>query len=333
MSGYWEFYEETARAISFAGSSRVSHKFTGVKQIATRDEEPNERWIESAEDAVWPLIYRWHYLRDRRNVPEQRGWFTMRQREHPEFVAQLSEANQSRGVLDAGWRVVSRGPDECLCEKGGIPLRISTASLQTEGMRPNDETVTVRFPCERRYWMPLYYCTAGGIAAEVTLRLYFNVKSACAPWLLRILSHEFQQAGASYELKLLNHPQRYTRPDSAVLYVPASSVDLSRAIIDQLIAMGNSAFRGAVPALTRRIFPGIALADEPPPLRGRRVSFGEHRCRILARGLARSHAEGGHSVTEAVETIRREFVLRDLDPAQPYMAAGGQSAVATFCHL
>lgn len=110
MSGYWEFYEETARAISFAGSSRVSHKFTGVKQIATRDEEPNERWIESAEDAVWPLIYRWHYLRDRRNVPEQRGWFTMRQREHPEFVAQLSEANQSRGVLDAGgvWSAVGR---------------------------------------------------------------------------------------------------------------------------------------------------------------------------------------------------------------------------------
>ena len=314
MSGYWEFYEETARAVSFDGPGRISHRLAGVKPLPLRGHERDERWIDAVEETLWPLLYRWHYLRER---------------EDPEFAARLSEANRSAGVLDHGWRVAARGPDECLCEKDGLQLRVSAAALEADGMKLEDETVAVRLPAERRYSMPLYYCTAGGIAAEADLRIYFNVKPACSAWLLRVLSRDLREAGASYQFKLLNHPRSYTRPDAAVLYVPISAVGMCRAIVDQLVA-GTSAFRGAIPALTRGIYPGIAVADEPPPVRGRRASFGEHRCRLLARGLARAHAEGGASVTKAVAAICREFVLWNLDPSRPYASPGDKGAAANF---
>ncbi|MGA3236703.1 MAG: T3SS effector HopA1 family protein [Bryobacteraceae bacterium] len=329
MSGYWEFYEETARAVSFDVSGRISHKFAGVKKLPLRSHERDARWIDAVEEVVWPSLYRWHYLRERRKASDRREGLTMREREDPEFVARLLDADRSAGLLDRGWRVAARGPDECLCEKGGLQLRVSAAALEAEGVHPGDETVAVRFPAGRRYSMPLYYCTAGGFAAEADLRIYFNVKPACAAWLLRVLSQDLHAAGASYQLKLLNHPRSYTRPDAAVLYVPVSAARVSRAIVDQLA--GASAFRGAIPALTRGIYPGIAVADEPTPLRGgRRASFGEHRCRLLARGLARAHAEGCGSVTQAVTAISREFILANLDPSRPYASPGDRGAAAEF---
>jgi hypothetical protein len=330
MSGYWDFYEETARAVSFDATGRVTHKFAGVKPVSLPGKIRDERWIDGVEEGVWHWLYQWHYLRERRKVPDRREGLTMRELEDPEFVARLSQANRSAGVLDGGWRVVSSGPDECLCEKSGLQLRVSALSLRPDCQHRENEVVTIRFPAERRHWMPLYYCTCGGIAAEVELRVYFNVKPASAAWLLRTLSQELHESVAGYQLKLLNHPRSYTRPDAAVLYVPGSETRVCRAIVDRLMASGTPAFRGAIPALTRGIYPGVAVADEPSALRGRRTSFGEHRCRIVVRGLARAHAGGCGSVTEAVDAICREFELNNIDPAQPYAGAPGRSAAARF---
>jgi hypothetical protein len=59
MSGYWQFYEEIARAVSFDGSGRISHKFAGVKPIPLSGNERDEQWIDSVEEVVWPLLYQW----------------------------------------------------------------------------------------------------------------------------------------------------------------------------------------------------------------------------------------------------------------------------------
>jgi len=329
MSSYQEFYEEAARAFSFDGSGKIIHRFGNIKSIPAA-KQGNEQWVNAVEEVAWPVLYRWHYLRDRRRIPDRREGLTIREREDAEFVARLSEANHSAGVLDAGWRVLARGCGECLCEKSGVRLRVSMAALQADGMRAEDEIVAVRFPGERRYWMPAYYCTAAGTACEPELRIYFNVKPESAPWLLGVLSRELQDAAASYQLKLLNHPQSYTRPDAAVLYVPSSHARLCRGLVDQLLAEEGSRLRSAIPALARRIYPGIAVADEPPLLRGRRASFGEHRCRALARGLARAHREGTRSIGRAVDAICGELVLGNTDPACPYANLSGRSAAADF---
>jgi hypothetical protein len=329
MSGYWEFYEETARAVRFDGLNRIFHKFAGRKTLPSSRQERDEQWITAVEEVVWPMLYRWHYLREQRKVADRREGLTMREREDPEFVAQLSQANRSAGVFDGGWRVVSNGSDGWLCEKSGLQLRVS-AGLQADGQHREDDGVAVRFPAERRHWMPLYYCTGGGMAIEAELRIYFNVRPASASWLLRTLSQALQDAAVSYQLKLLNHPQSYTRPDAAVLYVQGSDAGVCRAIVDRLTASGTAAFRKAIPALTRAIYPGVAVADEPTPRRGRRASFGEDRCRIVARGLAHAHAAGGGSVTQTIDAICREFIQGNLDPARPYADEPNRGAAIKF---
>jgi hypothetical protein len=93
-------------------------------------------------------------------------------------------------------------------KKGG-PEALQVVELPIEPPGPGQLRVQVR--------------TAGGVAAEADLRIYFNVRPACAAWLLRVLGQDLNAAGASYQLNLLNHPRSHTRPDAAVLYVPVSA--------------------------------------------------------------------------------------------------------------
>jgi hypothetical protein len=331
VNSYWSFYADAATYSSFRESKRFCHKLAGVTPIRPGEERGSDGWLRAAEEAAWPVLYRWHYLRDRRGAAEDSEALTMREREDAEFVAALSQANHSAGVIDPGWIVTGRHGEECLCEKGGVRLRVRAALLQPESGRPREkEEVAIRFPAERRHWMPLYYCTAGGASCEPQLRVYFNVKPACAAWLLRYVSEGLREAGASYQFKLLNNPRRYTRPDAAVLYVPGEALDACRAIVMRVMASGTSAFRREAPALARPIHPGIAVADEPESARARRTSFGEHRCRIVARGLARAHAGGSRSTADAVEMICREFALENLDSSRPYANSGSQSVAARF---
>jgi hypothetical protein len=206
-----------------------------------------------------------------------------------------------------------------LCDKNGLTLSVPATAAQVAG-----ETISVRFPSERRYWMPGYFCTLGGRAIDPDLRIYLNVKPQSAAWLARTITEKLEHSGASYQLKLLNHPRRYTRPDAAVLYVGRDSVDEARTLV-KLISV-TPALRPQTPALARSIHPGIAVADEPLQTPGRFVSFGEHRCRILARALARAHAA---CVQERVHAILREFEAEGLDPARPY-ASGSQGIAADF---
>jgi HopA1 effector protein family len=307
MSAYRTVYEEIAR--------HALHDRVGFREIWSKNDP---------EEALWPLIYRRHYLRERHIAAPPASGAPMRELESPEFAAELAAANRSTGILESGWRVIGSEGGQFQCEKDGLSLCVPAALMQPGA------PVTIRFPAERRYWMPFFYCIGGGLSVEPSLRVYFNVKPGCAAWLLRTLSEEFEKSGAAYQFKVLNHPAHYTRPDAAVLYVGADRLDGCRAIVKHIAAAGTSAFRVSVPSLARRIHPGIAVADEPPAIGGQRVSFGEHRCRVIAKGLALARANACVDVAQTVECIAQAFALEGLTSERPYASTGAHSLAGDF---
>jgi hypothetical protein len=309
MNCFHQSYDEAARAFWFQGARRFSHKFAGPRRIPSSSPS-------AAENALWPIIYRWHYLRDSHAEVDPPHATTLREREDPEFVAMLSAANRSSGVWDPGWSIRGAQANESVCEKEGLVLCVPASDVR------GSETVDVRFPSERRHWMPGYYCTAGGRTAQPDFRVYLNVKPQCAAWLLQTVTSQLEERGASYQLKLLNHPRAYTRPDASVLYMSGGGIEDCRRLLETLAA-APSAFRAQTPALTRTLYRGIAIADEPPATAGRPVSFGEHRSRMVARGLARARAEGGLTVEQRLQAIYSEFESHGLDASRPYSAASG----------
>jgi hypothetical protein len=329
-SEFLRVYEEIAAAFRFDGTGCLTHKYAGAKTPPPQIPPKNALWSAWALNAAWPIIYRWHYLRQMRSQTEIRGFRHLRDGEDGAFADNLSSANRSSGFIESGWTIVGRAGEEYLCAKDGVRLRVSTSLLEIAG-EPHElgDKVPLRLPAERRYALASYYCAGGGRAKETDFRVYFHVKPGSAAWLVEKLTTELGGLNASYSFKIVNHPGGFTRPDAAVLYMNRAELDHGRMITENIAREGARAFRMPTPAFAKRLYPGIAAADEPPNFDGRRPSFGEHRSRILARGLTRAAVESMCRVEEIATVLRNELRNEGIDPERPF-SSGSPSCAAHF---
>ena len=104
-----------------------------------------------------------------------------------------------------------------------------------------------------------------------------------------------------YLLACATDPNRLARSAAVVLYVPRLSV-LTPALVDAVTPL----LRADTPPLCLPLGPGIALAQYP----ANGMTFGEHRCHLVALALARPGA--------ALSEIADVFRTHGVDPATPY---------------
>lgn len=99
-------------------------------------------------------------------------------------------------------------------------------------------------------------------------------------------------------------PQRLRRPASAVLYVPEPAA-LPPGLLDEVAPM----LRSATPPLCLPLAPGVALAEYPD----NGMSFGEHRCHLLAVALRTPGARRA-----PLQAIADVFASHGINPARPH---------------
>jgi len=146
-----------------------------------------------------------------------------------------------------------------------------------------------------------------------TVRCYLNVIPDAAPRVFADLAAGLESAGVAFAAKLLDNPANFGRPDAAVFYTSRpDAAALVRCAVD---AWDEGAFGDDVPAFTREVAPGIAIADDP----GDGVSFGYHRCGLIARGLATAATADPYA---RLGSIIDEFLRAGIDPARPHLAPG-----------
>jgi hypothetical protein len=269
-----EVYLLSEREYVCAGTTRT---------MPARGATAPKRWLVAA---LRSELYRHYYLGEAIETEDaaidRRPVFA---REDAAFGRVLRAANQCRGYFETGWRIVRPfdRAEVALVEKDGLRLSVRAQEIEPAG----DTTVRVRFPADRPYASPGYYFTIGsaGVPSAAPLaRWYFHVRSTGAAALLESLTARLDEAGRPFMFKVLNDPAAFTRPDAAVLYTPRTTVSHDAPAVFAARASAAEHFGERVPAFTRRIAPGLAIADEPPQS-GQPVSFGQHRCGILARGL------------------------------------------------
>lgn len=241
-------------------------------------------------------------------------------REDAAFGHRIRAAVGGRYRWEDGWRVLRRiDGGVTLVARNHLVLHVRDKELRQDGDR-----TAIRFPADHPYASPGYFVvtgTAGAQPAGPTVRVYLNLRADPAPTVFGAIVALLDVAGLRYSAKLLNDPQAYTRPDAAVVYVPRADLPVARAVV---LAHRNSepaAFGSAEPAFTARLAPGIGLADEPVPTGGTPVSFGQHRCGILARGLLAAGA--GAAPAERRAAMDAELRRAGVDPARPHLNPDG----------
>jgi hypothetical protein len=118
------------------------------------------------------------------------------------------------------------------------------------------------------------------------VRLYWSVPPEKVCRLVEGLTGALDP-GQPYALKCPLDLDRCRRPDAVVVYVPGAAWGELRPGLAAAYRRVRRWLRPGVPALTHELGPGLALAEDPGD-----DSFGAHRCRVVADGLATARRAG-----------------------------------------
>jgi hypothetical protein len=237
------------------------------------------------------------------------------------FVNELSRANAARGTwhwgrlerMEDGYLVVRYGglevyalPEECGLAPGAVPeagqplrLRLGRDSLRSS---------------------PGYYLARGDRDLDTTrtLRWYWHLEPGIAAQFVEWATTELGRVDVPYHLKVLADPSLYVRCDAGVIYTRREDGPLVGERLALVYGAVGAHLRSPTPAFTRRLAPGVAIADDP----GSGDSFGLDRCRLLADGLVRAQESGVTDEDGRITILVERFVEAGVDPERPYLAAG-----------
>ena len=152
------------------------------------------------------------------------------------------------------------------------------------------------------------------------VRLYWNVTPSGAIDLMHLATRQLNAAHVPFQLKVHSNVARVARNDGAVLYLHKQNYEDARGVLEDVHAQVAPSLRAAVPALTKRLAHGVGLAENP----GTDLSFGEHRCRLLAEALIRANEQGKTSIGDCLHVVQELLENEGIRPDMPYMNPGSE---------
>ena len=161
------------------------------------------------------------------------------------------------------------------------------------------------------------------------LRLYWNLTAEGAPQAVGRLADRLDRFRIPFQLKTLSAPEAYARrADGTVLFFQRRHYSIvARLSLDVLADLDRSHHRPETPLFTRRLAPGLALAENPGG------SFGLHRCQALAEALWNAHHQGqSGTVGGQLTEVRRHLARRGIDLDTPHLnpkSAGNHLPICT----
>jgi hypothetical protein len=227
----------------------------------------------------------------------------------PRLLEALSRANTGRGSWEGGWTVERVDNGEVVATGSRLRLRVSAADCRPLRGEPG-AAVSLRLPSALPRLSPGFWFAVGDAPADaLAVRVYWNVTCQGAPTLVQTLTTRLNGAGVPFRLKVADHPFRYTRHDSAVLYLAGDDFRALRSELGDLAATLAAHLRPGTPAFTLEFAPGVGLAEDPGG-----ESFGAQRCGLLAEALVRAH-EGP---VPGVAAVAACFAGHGVDIDAPY---------------
>jgi hypothetical protein len=316
--------EEVIRAVSLRGTGRIEW----YGRVAYALPRTGPAWSpalvrEYLVGALAELLYDRFYTRGRPTAGIEAELDDAPRLAADTFTEALRQACRGRGRPDPGWVVRGRSSqavlvlvkdgleirapaDRCVA-RGGEPVAVgATVALHQSSCSltaaPGFVVVNGDTPMPDDFW-------AGA------LRVYWNLRPQGAIRLVEGLTTDLNRAAIPYQLKVLARLARTARADASVLYLRRADYDRARASLETTYARLADFVRVPTPSFTRALAAGLGLAEAP---RGG-VSFGMHRCTLVAEGLIDAHERRLHRVTTRLGAVRDRFRQAGLDLDRPYL--------------
>lgn len=267
------------------------------------------------------VLYECCYVCGRPGLPAWSGIWPPPARERA-HVARLEAARPTHLTIREDTPVGRQSAHRVELKLLDITLSAVPASAR---VAPRTRLADVDMPNTRRSSSPGFWSLFGvrhplDDDEDQIIRLYWNVCAAGGPLLVEALAGGLDATGVPFRLKLLSRPHDYNgRCDAAVLYIGRRWWPTAAEPIRMAYRALAPLLSAATPLMSRALAPGLGYADDPP---GGAMSFGQHRCRLVAAGLLDA-ARAGITRNDAVaEHVEGHLAMAGIDPARPHLNPG-----------
>lgn len=251
------------------------------------------------------------------------------------FMQAFVEASGNRDRWQPGWTV--RGCDGELIRIEREGLIVST---REEAIRcsPGDSLaagspVMRQTPAALLRWSQGFLVAIGQHPASDTLgeavRFYWNVTPAGGLAFVKSAIAAFDATELPFQLKILADPQGYNRCDAAVLYLRRDDLSAARRPIEVLHRALRGELKAEVPVFTKQLGRGLGYAESPAA----GLSFGQHRCGVMAQGLMDAQRGGVTDHGDRVDAILGAFEDAGIAPQRTYLSPDTDEALLEMPNL
>ena len=257
-----------------------------------------------------------------------------------DFYDRLHQSNKGQGYFAPGWEIVSSKDDDNLAvQKNGLTLQIKRqAHLNSEQQQAKvGDIVSILLPKNRvqnGFYMAIGNATkhpnSHPDTPSVTVRIYFNLTAEGAIAIMASLTQQLNLLVIPFSFKALYNPSDYQRHDSAVLYFDKSNYPVIKEVLENIYPQKQDYFQPEIPLFTKKLAPGLALAEEPDRKFSSQDSFGTNRCQIIANGLLAAHKFGDNSPNSRMKAIVQQFELLGITLEHSYLNANSEDIYTTL---
>lgn len=243
-----------------------------------------------------------------------------------DFLGELHIHNTGKGYYDSGWSVLKEKNESTLVVcKGDLKLIVARNGLQPNQAKVSD-TVAILLP--KNLIQKGFYLAVGNAGSyqdpQSTVRIYFNITPQGAIALMETLSQELNSNSIPFIFKVLYNPSDYKRYDAGVLYFDKLQYEAIKSAVKAAYTEHQTHFHSEVPLFTKKLMPGLGLAEQPTVQFSASESFGENRCQIVANGILEATQKGDTSPEGKMQAICQQFANAKVDLKFPYLNASSK---------
>jgi hypothetical protein len=249
-----------------------------------------------------------------------------RSAQHSPFVQAILNANNTR-IAWSELKVLRVTRSVVVSSGGSVAIHTDRASplLQTVDGRRISKADGTNFPpfvrVGARSWTlsgsPGFILMIGEREPRtaVTLqRTYWSLRHTGAAEFVAAATYHLNRQHVPFRLKVLAEPPFYSkRLDVAVVYLDLRTENARDGLVETFRETGHR-LRSEVPAMTRRIATGLAVAEDP----GEGMSFGMHRCRLIAEAFVQGAESGLIGPADILACVESVFADHEIDLCQPH---------------
>lgn len=241
----------------------------------------------------------------------------MPDKEDPDLVASYMDSLNSLAYRCSDWHINEHGKHSCIVEKNGVQLVLQPHEWERDAN--TQEFAIVLMPRVRRYATPGFFAAcseAGPFDKKVPIdRIYANADSVNAPKALKALLDWASHRDLPSVVKVANHNAVFARPDTVVAYFPRAKVRDNMGILSKTLAKQDVELRPECPAFTQHLAPGLSWAEDP----GAKVSFGMHRCKLIATAL--TNTEPCQKTPSLEQAVLAAWEMEGLNILAPHLSS------------